>query len=308
MTNNTAMVRLSQRAAPKANIDLAGRRIGLALGGGGARGIAHIAVLEVLDELGLRPDAIAGTSIGAIYGAAYASGFSAAHLRAVTEDTLGNRWGMIRQLYTARSAPTGRLLRLFPQRSALLDAASVLDLVLPSGMAKRFEDLAIPLQLTATSLNTHEPVTFARGDLRTAIAASMAIPVVFSPVARDGALHLDGGLTNPCPFDLLMETCDIVVAIDVSGAPTEGAMPQNPTALTVAVQTAQIIQRSVTRERLRYQTPDIFFEFGIEQFGAFDFHRAKEILSAVESTKPRLKALLSRVISSETVDNELRGA
>ena len=80
-------------------------RIGLALGGGGARGLAHIAVLEAFEELGVTPSRIAGTSIGALYGAAYASGMSAAHIRALTEETLGSRFDVIRQLFSSRAPP-----------------------------------------------------------------------------------------------------------------------------------------------------------------------------------------------------------
>ncbi|MEL6872611.1 MAG: patatin-like phospholipase family protein, partial [Pseudomonadota bacterium] len=193
-------------------------KIGLALGGGGARGLAHIAVLEALEELDLRPSVIAGTSIGAIYGAAAASGMSAAQIRAFTEATLVDRFGLVRQLFSARSEPRRMAFNFFPVRSAFLRPQSVVDLVLPSTVAATFDQTKVPLKIVATDINTTESVVIDSGDISTAVAASIAIPVVFSPVERQGRLLLDGGLTNPCPYDLLSEDCDVVIATaDVDG-------------------------------------------------------------------------------------------
>ena len=281
---------------------LANRRIGLALGGGGARGLAHVAVLEAFDELGLKPAVIAGTSIGAIFGAAYASGLSAAHIRALTEETLSSRWTILRQVFAARSDPSRHLARLFPLRSALLKPEAVLDIVLPTSLARSFEDLEIALKITATDLASNEPVVFERGDLVSAIAASIAIPIVFSPVKRDGSLHLDGGLVNPCPFDLLMPDCDVTVAVDVSGASGEIELTETPSAVLVAVQTAQIMQKAITRERLRHMQPDIYLDVGFDRYGAFSFTKAREIIAAAEPFKSRLKTQLARILSSELGD------
>ncbi len=96
-------------------------RIGIALGGGGARGLAHIAMLEVLDELGLKPSAITGTSIGAIVGAAYASGIPAAELRAFTLEILSRRLDLLREVYAARIPRGWGVGALFQRRSAFLD-------------------------------------------------------------------------------------------------------------------------------------------------------------------------------------------
>ena len=114
--------------------------VALALGGGGARGIAHILMLEVFDELGIRPTLIAGTSIGALYGAAYASGLTAAQIRAYTDETLAHRFDLVRQLFAARSEPVQKLLKLLPVRTSLLNPATLLDLVFPGQVAKDFAD------------------------------------------------------------------------------------------------------------------------------------------------------------------------
>ena len=110
--------------------------IALALGGGGARGLAHILVLEVFDELGIRPKVIAGTSIGAVFGAAYASGLSASLIRAHLEEALSQRFGIVRQLLSARSEPVLKILNILPVRSALLKPESLLEFMLPSAVCR----------------------------------------------------------------------------------------------------------------------------------------------------------------------------
>src|SRR6185369_1174626 len=112
--------------------------IALALGGGGARGLAHILMLEVFDELGLKPKVIAGTSIGAVFGAAYASGLSASLIRAHAEEALGRRFDFFRQLLLARSEPVLKFLNFLPIRSSVLSPAALLELVLPSAVARDF--------------------------------------------------------------------------------------------------------------------------------------------------------------------------
>ena len=177
--------------------------IALALGGGGARGLAHILMLEVFDELGIRPKVIAGTSIGAIFGAAYASGLSAKLIRAHAEEALSQRFGIARHLLSARSEPVLKILNILPIRSALLNAEALLELMLASAMARDFADLEIPLKIVATDYYAQEQAILTEGSLRTAVAASIALPALFTPVTINGRMLMDGGLTNPLPFDVL---------------------------------------------------------------------------------------------------------
>jgi NTE family protein len=272
--------------------------LGLALGGGGARGLAHILVLEVLDELGLKPKVVAGTSIGALFGAAYASGLSARLIRAHTEEVLSQRFGFARSLLAARSEPVLRLLNILPVRSSLLSPELLLDQVLPSKVAQDFAHLAIPFKVVATDFYAQEPVILQSGDLRRAVAASIALPALFTPVRREHRLLMDGGLVNPLPFDVLEGEADITVAIDATGASSGAGKRSQPTVLAALVSASQILQRSIVREKLKARQPDVYIDVDVDQFHVLEFHRFKEILTAALPAKEQLKRQLERVLVS----------
>ncbi len=278
----------------------AGPSIALALGGGGARGLAHIAMLEAFDELGVRPKIMAGTSIGAIFGAAYASGVSGRELHAHTREVLSQRFGLIRDLFSARAQPFQRFNPFF-SRSAILDARAVLDIVAPKSLKSTFEELAIPLKVVASDFYEQDQVVFSTGPLRDAVAASMALPVIFQSVSANGRAMIDGGLTNPLPFDLLIDEADIVVAIDVSGAPVPDPRRASPTAFEALFQSAFLFERSIVREKLKAVQPDILISAGTSQYQVLDFLKFDEILDAAKPAKERLKAQLARVLSVETL-------
>jgi NTE family protein len=277
--------------------------IALALGGGGARGLAHILVLEVLDELGLKPKIIAGTSIGALFGAAYASGLSARLIRAHTEEVLSQRFGFARSLLAARSEPVLRLLNILPVRSSLLSPELLLDQVLPSKVARDFAHLAIPFKVVATDYYAQEPVIVESGDLRRAVAASIALPALFTPVTRDHRLLMDGGLVNPLPFDVLEGEADITVAIDVTGASSNGSGKRTqPTIFAALVSASQILQRSIVREKLKASQPDVYIDVDADRFHVLEFHRYKEILAAAQPAQDQLRRQLQRVLESHPAE------
>ncbi len=277
--------------------------VALALGGGGARGLAHIVMLEAFDELGLKPKIIAGTSIGAIFGAAYASGISARELRAHTEDLLAARFDLMRDLFAARAPrQTGTNLRdFFSLRSAILAPEALLETLLPSRVARDFSELEIPMKIVATDFYAVQQQVFSAGPLRRAVAASMALPVLFEPVVVDGRALIDGGLVNPLPFDLLMGEADIIVAIDVSGAPVPSPGRERPTAIETIIASAFIFERTINREKLKSLQPDIYIDAGTSHFQILDVLKVKEILAAAEPAKNKLKAKLARLLRIETV-------
>jgi NTE family protein len=275
--------------------------IGLALGGGGARGLAHIAMLEAFDELQVKPDVIAGTSIGAIYGAAYASGISGRELREHTRYILSQRLGRIRDLFARTAQPFSRLMSLFGARNAILDPMAVLDMILPTEVKRTFAECEIPLKIVASDFYEQEPKVFTEGLLRPAVAASMALPVIFQPMVFEGRALIDGGLTNPLPFDLLLPETDIVVAIDVSGAPVPDPKRVAPTAFAALFSSAFLFERTIVREKLKARQPDILISAGTSRYQVLDFLKCDDILATAQPAKERLKQQLSRVLSVETL-------
>jgi NTE family protein len=276
--------------------------IGLALGGGGARGLAHILALEVLDELGIKPKIIAGTSIGAIFGAAYASGYSASQIRAHTEDLLRSRFEILRQFFFARQEPLGRVLNVLQLRSALFNAEALLDIVMPSRVTPNLQDLAIPLRVVAADFYTQEQVVLTEGETKRAVAASMALPALFSPVLTEEHALMDGGLVNPLPFDVIGGQADLLVAINVSGA---GRLPDDrspPKATEALVASLQILQHTIVREKLLSRQPDVLVDVDVGHFHVLEFHKIDRVLEAAAPAKEELRYKLQRVLSAETLE------
>jgi NTE family protein len=205
------------------------KKVGLALGGGGARGLAHIPMLETLDAFGIKPVAISGTSIGSIVGALYASGKSAEQIRErlkqfllLKDDSLADRFHKTPHLLTWLS-----VMRIETGRGGLMNTDNFLNFLLEEIGAETFEELEIPLQVVATDFWTGEEVVFDSGPLRPAIQASMTVPGVFTPVEYEGRILVDGGIVNNVPFDLLTDSCDFTIAVDVAPTrdPGEAAVP-----------------------------------------------------------------------------------
>ncbi|MEM1372015.1 MAG: patatin-like phospholipase family protein [Pseudomonadota bacterium] len=281
-------------------------RIGLALGGGGARGLAHILILEALDEMAIRPQLIAGTSIGAIFGAAYASGLSAHAIRQHAEGLLSRRTEILRQIFKARSEPLQRVLKIFQLQSALLDPVSLLDLAMPPTVKHSFEDLDIPLQVTAADFYTQDEVVFSTGALMPAVAASMTLPALFAPVrlergANETLALLDGGLVNPLPFDLVEPLVDLTIAVNVSGAGRPDPERKPPSVIEAIVASSQIVQNALVTEKLKNSRPDILIDVDVGHFGVLDFHKLGDVLKAAQPAKAELKTKLSRILASETI-------
>lgn len=289
------MSEISRSSMPTARPE--DRRVALALGGGGARGLAHIVILEALEELGVKPSLIAGTSIGAVIGAGAAAGLSARHMRAHVEEILSERYALVRQLLSARPRPVDKLFNLLPLRAALLDAEALLGLLLPSRLPRAFEALEVPLAVVATDFYAQEAVVLRDGPLHKALAASIALPVIFGPVVIGGRALLDGGLVNPLPFEIVRDSADITIAVDVSGAAREPTDAAGPRAIEALFSASQILQRSIVREKLKSHQPTIFVDVSSLRVGVLEFHRFREILDAAEPAKDSLKRQLEQALS-----------
>jgi NTE family protein len=275
---------------------LAGPAVGLALGGGGARGIAHIVVLEAFDDLGIRPVALTGTSMGAIIGAAYAAGASAREIRAHALRVLRNRrLGLGRAMEARVGRFTDLLTRGF-SNPVLLDAEVLLGLFCAELIPARFKDLRIPLGLVATDFVARQEIVLRSGPLRDAVAASIAIPGLIRPVMRDGRMLIDGGAVNPLPYDHLFDRAEIVVGCDVSaGRADESGQTLRP--LAVMLGASQIMQAALIGWMLRAQPPHQLLRPPVERFRLLDFFVASRILEAADAGKDAIKRELDAVMT-----------
>jgi len=264
--------------------------VAIALGGGGARGIAHVLALEALDEMGIRPAAIAGTSMGAVIGAAYAAGLEAQAIRAHVLHVLRNRSDVMSKLMRARVGRFADLVLRGRGNPVLLDPEIFLELFWPAQMPEMFEDLTIKTTVVATNYSDRNEIVFRSGPLGPAVAGSMAIPGLFRPVESGNRVLIDGGAVNPLPYDLLFDDADIVVAIDV----TFGGRSRKrvPSPLESMLGAAQIMQGAITAQKTKRRSPDVLIRPRVEHFGLLDFFRAAQILRAAETTKEDLKTAL----------------
>lgn len=269
-----------------------GPPVALALGGGGARGLSHIAVLEVLDELGIRPVAISGTSIGAVFGAAYAAGLSGRRIRQHMLDTLRDPTEVFQRLLGAR---VGRIADLFQRLSnpILVDGEIVLRKFWPAGLPERFEDLEIPFTAVAGDLMSRSEVRMSSGQLLSAVAGSMAIPGLVRPVQREEHLLVDGFVVNPVPVDLLKGVAPIIIAVDLQAAENQlkpREAPKNP--YDALLQAAQIMELTLSVEKFRVNPPTIHVIPDVARFGSLEFFSIRDILKAADPLKADLTTRL----------------
>ncbi|MBC8131071.1 MAG: patatin-like phospholipase family protein [Rhizobiaceae bacterium] len=278
-------------------------RIGLALGGGGARGIAHIHVLSALDDLGVRPAHIAGSSIGAIIGAAYAGGMSGRDIEAFALQTFATPRALAGRLWATRPPNFKEFWADGGFRLGQLNAKRVLAAFLPPVFARRFEELTIPLTVVATDFYARRELVIRTGDLMSALAASAALPAVFRPVRREGLVLLDGGIYSPLPFDLLRDMADAIVAVDVNGGP-EGDGSSLPAPFQAMVGASQLMQQALIETKLMIDPPDILFRPPVARFGVLDFMRTRTILAETVSLREEAKHAIGRLLERPHFDVE----
>ena len=174
-------------------------RIGLALGGGGARGFAHVGVLRALEEQGITPAVIAGTSAGSVVAALYADGYTPRH---------------IIRLFSELNVK--ELVDVTIPRDSLLKFDKFIHFLEKRLHSKRIEELKIPTFIVATDFDHGKSVAFTQGELSKCIAASCAIPIVFPPVLIDGVYYVDGGVMRNLPASPIRDMCDVLIGVNVS--------------------------------------------------------------------------------------------
>lgn len=268
----------------------------LTLGGGGARGLAHIIVLEVLDELGLRPSCISGASIGAIMGACYASGMSGQTIRSFFLDLSKKRTTLLAALSSAR---VGRFKDVASfSNPFLFDGEKLLSAFWPAEVPEYFEDLRIPLIVVAADFYGSQSCSFTSGPLLPHVAASMTIPGVFQPVSIQGRFFIDGGTLNPLPFDVFDQGKRVpVIAVDVTGTPTAPEPQQQPpSGLQILSGSIQLLQGEIIKEKLKYCEPDILVRPPINGFTIMDFLKIEQILEICTPLKDDLKHRIEKLM------------
>jgi NTE family protein len=289
--------------------------IGLALGSGSARGWAHLGVIRALEQAGIRPDLVCGTSIGALVGAAYAAG----ELERFEQWALGLRFKDVVAFLDVSLS------------SGLFKGERMMDFFRRNFTDRPIEELAMPFAAVATSLRTGAEVWLRQGSTLDAVRASIALPGFFAPALREGSVVVDGGLVNPVPVSLARAMgADVVIAVDLgtdilgrhlrahppveapagevsewirklqgnlgaiipAHSPDERKMPSMLDVLTTSI---NIMQVRISRSRMAGEPPDLVVAPRLAHFGLLDFHRAKEAIEegkhAVERVAHNLPAL-----------------
>lgn len=290
-------------------------KIGFVLGAGSARGWAHIGVLRALDEAGIKPDLIAGCSVGALVGAAYAAG---------RLDQL-EMW--------ARSLDWKRLLRLmdFGSRGGLIKGKRVRDVFSEQFVEREFSELPLQFAAVATDLHSGQEIWLREGRVSTAVSASVAVPGLFRPVLHDDRFLVDGGVVNPVPVSLCRAMgADIVIAVDLGSdligryvrdddrAPTEivsrGFMgrflsrygksvesqadpePQWPSLLETLMGAINVMQVRIARSRLAGEPPDVLLTPRLGHLGLLHYHRAEVAIAEGRDAVTRMLPAIRNAI------------
>ena len=261
---------LIPKAAPKPP------RIGLALGGGAARGFAHIGVIQVLEENGIRPDVVAGSSAGSLVAALYASGKSGAELAALADS-------MDESAFTDWSFPGRGLIR----------GEGLAKYVREQTGGRHIEQMRIPLGIVATDLDNGQPILFQVGDPGVAVRASSAVPAVFQPVRIGSREYVDGGLVAPVPVRFARQMgADLVIAVDISAAP-DGAATGD--AMRMLLQTFAIMGRSINNFELR--DAEVLVRPKLNVSGTDFSARKRSIQAGREAMQAQLALLRERIVA-----------
>lgn len=265
------------------------KRIGLTLGGGGARGLCQIEFLKVFDELGIKPSIISGCSIGAIIGAFYAAGFSAVEIE--------------KMVYDIGLTDLAKLIDFsFLSFSSFVKGKGVEKFLREKLPVSSFEELEIPLKIVATNFWEEKMVIFDEGDLISSIRASIAIPGIFEPIVKDDIVLIDGGVFNNLPYEIIDDQCDYMIAIDVSGIQSKPVKPKIPNMLDNFTGALRIMQNSVIKHQMMINKPDLYIRPELRDFHILEFENAKKIMHSVKSDVVEFKKNLKKELLIEKED------
>ncbi|MCP4130554.1 MAG: patatin-like phospholipase family protein [bacterium] len=257
------------------------KKVGIALGGGGAKGVTHIAFLEALDEMGYKPSVISGTSIGAIIGAFYAAGMSPFEMKLLLKKI---------NFQDIRKMMDFSLIR----SKGMVKGKGVENFISKYLPVAAFEELKIPLKVVATDFWNRNEVILESGNLVTALRASMSMPMVFKPVQWGDQVLIDGGVINPLPYDIIRKDCDVCIAIDVSGEKTPKKHKIFPGMIESVLSTLQIMQASIVNTKKENFPPDIYIKPELTNIRILEFFKHEEILKGVQGDVDIFKEELTK--------------
>ncbi len=253
-----------------------GKTVALALGGGGVKGLAHIALLKKLDALGIRPTLIAGTSMGAIIGALYAKGLTGQQVEDKVRAHLITRGEKLKSLFRRRKhlLKWAKVFSLEKSRGGFITADGLFDHLFHELMDVEFDQLDTPFIAVATNYNTGKEQGFHSGNLLQAVKASMAVPGVFAPVVVGDQVYVDGGVVNNLPVNHIYQQADITLASDVVLLEKK----ESPNSFQSLSGSVNIMLRHVTETQLSLYPPDYLFQPNTAGFELFDFMKIGKVL------------------------------
>lgn len=254
-------------------------KLGLALGGGAARGFAHIGVIQVLEENGIKPDLVVGTSAGSLVAAFYATGKTGAQLQWLADSMDESQLTDWTVPFMSRGMLRGEALGRYV--NSQLNGAKI-------------EDMKMPLGIVATDLQTGDGILFRRGDTATAVRASSAVPSVFEPVRIGNKDYVDGGLVSPVPVRFARQMgADIIIAVDISSRPEDA---KTTDMLKVLLQTFSIMGKSISQ--LELAQAEVVVRPAMPDVGSAEFAARKKSIeagrAAMKLALPALKAELAK--------------
>ncbi|HSX09958.1 MAG TPA: patatin-like phospholipase family protein [Candidatus Saccharimonadales bacterium] len=262
-------------------------RIGLALGSGGAKGLAHIGVFRSLEKHGIAISYIAGSSVGSIMGALYAHYYDSKKLEALVLALTRKKGMRLFDLTVRGGLLKGNKMELFI-REILEDA--------------QFKDLKVPLSVVATDFNTAEPVVFTSGDLIRAIRASIAVPAIYQPIFYKDRLLADGGLSNPVPVSIASKMgADITIAVNLDHVYVENPFRELPALMRIPMHAINILRHNLALREISNAdviiTPENKAHIGLMGWGSvFDHKKATKIIEAGEiATDKKIPELLKKI-------------
>jgi len=261
--------------------------------------MAHVPALEVIDDCGIQPTAVAGTSMGAIVGALYASGMPGKDIRAGVDEHIVGKDDDFKEVLSKAPKLLKWLNVVSPEfrRGGMLKADGFLRYLIEQFGVKTFEELEIPLYVVTTDFWSGEPVVISRGELLPAIKASMAIPGVFAPVVIDEAVLVDGGVVNNLPYDVISDLCDHTIAIDV--APTRRPRVKKvPNVLDSVLGMFDMMVARAAIDKLEKSPPTVYCRPEILDVRTLDFDHIEDVY---EMAKPAVEIL--RADLQKYVDN-----